>query len=268
MPTRSAPSTRARDGDRTDACATLDRAREDGQLTDAEHAARVAAAMRAATLGDLHRLIEDLQGETDLTEMAPWKSVTVPGRRGRQLGLLTVVVPLIGAVVALTFGIRSCAVADDPRHQFGSAGYLELEGLERIVSIARDQFGTTVLDDLSVYPDYAVYTRVDPARPFLGIDSIYRDGSLEEFGSPTARAASTPTVDIGALELPVVAGVIAGAGASLNLTQVDTVYLLVRDYGSGPEVSVFANNEFGESGHLTLDLDGNFTSVRPWDPEG
>ncbi|MGF0310583.1 MULTISPECIES: DUF1707 SHOCT-like domain-containing protein [Nocardiaceae] len=267
MPTRSAPSTRARDADRTDACATLDRARDEGQLTDAEHSVRVATALKATTLGDLHQLIEDLQGETDLAEMASWKSVTVPGRRGRRLGLLTVVVPLIGAIVALTFGIRSCAVADDPRHQFGPAGFLELEGLERVVSVAREELGTTVVDDLSVYPDYAIYTHAVRDRPFLYTDSIYRDGSMDDFGTPSTRTPSTLTVDIEMLDLPVVAGVIAGAGVSLNLTRVDTVYLLVRDFGGGPQVSVYASNELGENGYLTTDLDGHFTSVRPFDPE-
>ncbi|WP_283164500.1 DUF1707 domain-containing protein [Rhodococcus sp. 14-2483-1-1] len=249
-------------------CATLDRARDEGQLTDAEHSARVATAVRATTLGDLHRLIEDLQGETDLAEIAPWKSVTVPGRRGRRLGLLTVVVPLIGAIVALTFGIRSCAVADDPRHQFGPAGFLELEGLERVVSVAREELGTTVLDDLSVYPDYAIYTHAVRDRPLLYTDSIYRDGAMDDFGTPSTRTPSTLTVDIGSLNLPVIAGVTAGAGVSLNLTRVDTVYLLVRDFGGGPQVSVYASNELGENGYLTTDLDGHFTSVRPFDPEG
>jgi hypothetical protein len=68
------------------------------------------------------------------------------------------------------------------------------------------------------------------------------------------------------LNLPVIAGALAGAGESLQLSRVDDVYLLVRDFGHGPAVSVYANNEDGESGHLTMDLDGNFTSVRPWNP--
>ncbi|MBX9919785.1 MAG: DUF1707 domain-containing protein, partial [Mycolicibacterium frederiksbergense] len=61
MATRQTAGTRAKDSDRDDTCKVLDSALSEGQLSMEEHRQRVAAATRAATLGDLQSLVSDLQ---------------------------------------------------------------------------------------------------------------------------------------------------------------------------------------------------------------
>lgn len=67
-------ATRAKDSDRQDACRILDDALRDGELSMEEHRERVSAATKAVTLGDLQRLVADLQVESAPAQMPALKS--------------------------------------------------------------------------------------------------------------------------------------------------------------------------------------------------
>lgn len=264
MSRRVAAPVRARDQDRTDTCRALDDGLADGQLTDDEHAARVGAAMRATTLEALHELVDDLQGDNDL------KAVPAPqpvrDRSSVIAGLVAAAVLIAGAA----FAVRSCSGPDAATTPEQAAaekiGYLTPRGLAQVVDATRSEFGDGVVDDLTVYPDYAVVFRPDPEAPRRQL--VYRydeDGFAEP--STSARDPKEPPVDITQIDIAKTSGVIAGAGQSLNLTQIDTIYIVVRHSDDGPELVLHANNDRNESGYLTADLAGNFRSVTRFDPE-
>ncbi|HEY5852800.1 MAG TPA: DUF1707 domain-containing protein [Aldersonia sp.] len=267
MASRYPGSMRARDEDRANTGSTLDEAFAQGQLSAEEHTSRVRSAMSAATLADLHRLIDDLQGETDLAPMR----ASLPQTKGPS-NLIPVLTGLVVLVVAGVLMLRACSGSGSdsdaaPASQFGSAGYLTLAGLTDIVVAMQNEFGDALVDDLSVFPDYAVIDRPDPAAPRRQLSYRFDEDGFHAT-SPTTRDADLVPVDLATVDLTKVAGVVAGAPQSLNLDPVDSLYLSIgSEVGDDPDVSVHASNDLGENGHLTAYLDGTFRAVYPFDPD-
>jgi hypothetical protein len=263
--------TRARDDDRTHTCSTLDAALADGQLAEAEHEQRVRTAMTARTLGELHELIDDLQGDSELAAVRPGLPA-IPGARRRPW--LLIIVPLVVLGVLLAVVVRGCSAdansdsSGASAGDFGPAGYLSQAGLTDVVGAIQDEFGDALVDELTIYPEYAVVFRADPAAPRTQQSIGYNE---DGFGTATDSGNRDPAVapvDLATLDLSKVAGVIAGAPASLGLSQVDTIYAIIRSTDQGPEMSVHASNDLGESGHLTAYPDGRFRTVYPFNPGG
>ncbi|WP_243636712.1 DUF1707 domain-containing protein [Rhodococcus sp. Eu-32] len=268
MPTRLPPSTRARDVDRTDAAATLDEAHADGQLSDAEHAARIDLALEAETLADLHALIEDLQGTTRLTPMSAPIEPAHPVRTARasRTGCLAVAVPAVAAVVALVFGIRSCAADGDPVSTYGDMGYQNPVVVADIARALAEKTGTTVVDSLGLYPGYAIVRMPAPGLPQKQVSYDFRDGELDDFDDTwsSAREANQGQIDLTTLDLPRIAGVVAGAADSLNLSRIDSLNIQIRGTSDGPQVLINADNTDEERGMMYVDPSGNFLYVDPF----
>lgn len=271
MPTRSAPTTRASDVDRSNACATLDEGLADGQLSESEYKARVDLAMEAPTLGDLHSLIEDLQGETELTPMSAGVAISHPivTAKASKFGALAVVLPLVGVLVALGFGVRACAASDDATSALGSANYQNPAVVADVAAAVYDKTGTTVVDMLGLYPDYVVVWMPAPNTARKQVSYTYQDGELEDFDDrfSSTRDADEPQIDLTSVDLTKVAGIIAGAAESLNLSRIDSFNVMFRGMDNGPEVSVTADNTDNESGSLTFDPAGNFLRVTPFETD-
>ncbi|WP_068278854.1 DUF1707 SHOCT-like domain-containing protein [Aldersonia kunmingensis] len=271
MATRLPAGTRARDEDRAHTCSTLDEALANGQLDATEHDQRVRGAMSARTLGDLHELIDDLQADSELAPVRPGMPALPGSRRSPWLSIVVLLL-VIGGVLALL--VRSCGgdsgggvLGSADEQQFGPAGYLSPAGLTDIVTSIRGEFGDALVDDLTVYPEYAVIFRADPRAPRK--QEVYRYDE-KGFGPPSSggtRDPKLPPVDLAAVDMAKVAGLVAGAATSLGLSEIDTIYAIIRSTETGPEVSVHANNELGESGHLSANPDGTFRSVYPFDPD-
>ncbi|WP_072805056.1 DUF1707 SHOCT-like domain-containing protein [Rhodococcoides yunnanense] len=267
MPTRLPPSTRARDKDRTDTCATLDEALADGQLSNGEHAARIDLAMEAGTLSDLHALIEDLQNESALAPMSESIELAHPlsTARSSKLGFFAVTVPLVAALIALTFGIRSCSADDDdPVSRYGESGYLNPAALSEIFDAFRAQTGSSMVDRVVVYPNNVSVDVPAAGAPQKQISFDYRDGEFAERDWSTSRTAGIVQVDLGAIDLQKVGGIVAGAPTSLNVDPVETLYLSIDADENGTSISMYASNDDQESGYLTFDADGEFLSASPF----
>ncbi|OZC59702.1 hypothetical protein CH304_09815 [Rhodococcus sp. 15-649-1-2] len=267
MPTRLPPSTRARDTDRTQACATLDEARADGQLSEEEHAARIDLAMEAETLADLHSLIEDLQNETDLAPMADPIELVHPVRTARssRLGFFAVAIPLVAAAAAITFGVRSCAAEGDPVATYGEMGYQNPAIVADIAAALQARTGTTVVDSLGLYESYAILRMPAPGAPQKQVTYDFRDGVLEfDEDWSTSRRADQQQIDLATVDLPKLAAVVAGAAASLNLSRIDSLNIQMRGESDGPEVLISADNTDEESGTMSVDPAGNFLYVTPF----
>ncbi|MGD9525928.1 DUF1707 SHOCT-like domain-containing protein [Pseudonocardia sp.] len=262
--------TRARDADRSSVCSALDAAFADGQLDGAEHRERTAAALRARTLGELRGLVEDLQVTPQVT-----RRVAEPARpRGRAR--------LVGAVLSVLllaagFGIGRATAPDateagtvgsgeasgtTPR-VVGLAGLHTPEGFTRFLADVQEQLGTTRVAQATVYPGYAVITTAVPGRPGRAQTYQYR-GGLDGPSEGGTRDADQPLVDLAAFDPAVVLPLVAGAPESLKVGEATSTYLIFDDDGDGPQVAVYASNDYHESGYLEARPDGSIVSVHPY----
>src|ERR1700742_1608554 len=88
-------ATRAKDTDRQEACAVLDNALGDGELSGEEHRERVSRATNAVTLGDLKVLVSDLQGNNTPARLRTAKSNALPKVGGRGIAIAALVVSVL-----------------------------------------------------------------------------------------------------------------------------------------------------------------------------
>ncbi|MGV8873377.1 MAG: DUF1707 SHOCT-like domain-containing protein [Rhodococcus sp. (in: high G+C Gram-positive bacteria)] len=266
MPTRLPPTTRARDVDRSDTCTTLDEALADRQLSDFEHAARIALAKEAETISDLHTLIEDLQNDTALAPMANPVEPAHPiaTAKGSRVGFMSVAVPAVAALVALTFGIRACSAPEGP--DSGGAGYQNPAVIVDIVDALQQKIGTSVVDRLGLYDDYAVMWAPAPGLPQKQVLYTYRDGVIEDNDDAfsSTREFDEPQIDLATIDLTKAAGIIAGARESLNMSRIDSYDLSFSGSDNGPQIYLTAQNTDKESGNLAFDPAGNFLRVTPY----
>ena len=246
-------------------CKTLDEALAEGQLTTAEHESRVSAAMHAKTVAELRHLVADLQSVNPPPTQHVVASPSTTAFR--------IVVPSVATILVLILLIalagRLVGSGDDdavaePDAPAEQNKFLSLPGLREVVAAVAAELGTTQVDDLTVYDDYAVVFIPDPQAPRMRL-SYYYNG---EFRAPSQAGTRSyeDTIDIATVDLARVAGALAGAAESLNLTRIDTLYVIFRNLDGEPEVLIHANNELGESGHTSLTPEGEFTGTYPFDP--
>jgi hypothetical protein len=276
VPTAQSPTTRARDLDRSALCAVLDTAYADGQLDAAEHGARTTAAMAATTLGDLRALADDLQVEHALPPLRVPRPAGGPSR-GRRIttGLVATLAFLgVGFGIGYASGSSSASPSAPGTATAGSGddvapvvvaqqGLHTRAGFTALVAATRARFGSTMVAEAVVYPDYAVITLPVPGAPARAQSFSYRGGFAEPSNAGT-RAASDPLVDLGAVQVDPVLGLVAGAGESLAVPDPTSRYMIIRPEDGGPTVSIYASNEFSESGFVEARPDGSVIAVHPY----
>jgi Domain of unknown function (DUF1707) len=265
-------ATRAKDNDRQEACRLLDNALSDGELSNEEHRQRVRSATNAITLGDLHALVSDLQG--DSTALRPAKSAA--GRRPLGLALAAFVVSvLLGVGIGwglygntkspLDFTTDPGAKPDGiapvvltPPLQLHSLG-----GLTGLIEQTRKRFGDVIGYRLLVYPTYAAIDRVDPTddRRVLAYD--YRGG----WGDPTSSAKNASdgvvAVDLSKFDPTAVVGILRGAPQTLRIkpTDVKNTYLIIEPAKDPTTpgaltLSVYVSSDYG-GGNIEFAGDGS-----------
>ena len=249
---------RANDNDRADTARRLDEAYADGQLSPGEHEERLTTALHATTLGQLAALTVDLQSGTVLPSMTKT-------RPRKQNNIVRLFVPALATLLVMGLLIWLAGGRNESDDQANTASeqysYLSPRGLAEVVAAIRTKFGAALVDDLTLYPGYAVVYRAADDAPLQQL-SYYYDG---EFREPTDSGTrkDVPMIDLKTLDIMTIASVIAGAGTSLNLSRVDMSYLIVRGDDDGPEVLIFASNDKKESGHLEVDIHGAILAVYP-----
>jgi hypothetical protein len=257
-------------------CGLLDTAYADGQLDAEEYRSRTGAATAAKTLGELRELVEDLQLEKpmpELRERAPQR----PVRRGRRVAATIAALVLLGA----GFGMGRLTASASPPGADGTgvvaggvaAAPIVVEptalhtpaGLRAFIDGVRAEFGTTQVVDLTLYPDYASLEMPVPGAPARAQSYTYRGGFDDP--SDTSRQPDMPLVDLAAIDVDKILGLLTGAGESLNVQNPTTQYLTVRDTGGGPEIAIHADNkDTGASGYLEAKPDGTILTLRPYAP--
>lgn len=270
-------ATRAKDSDRQDTCRILDDALRDGELSMEEHRERVSAATKAVTLGDLQRLVADLQVESAPAQMPALKSRA----KRTELGLLAaafVASVLLGVGIGwgvygntrspLDFtsdpGAKPDGIAPvvlTPPRQLHSLG-----GLTGLLEQTRKRFGDTMGYRLVIYPEYASLDRVDPADDRRVLAYTYRGG----WGDATSSAksiADVSVVDLSKFDAKTAVGIMRGAPETLGLKQSDvkSMYLIVEPAKdpttpAALSLSLYVSSDYG-GGYLVFAGDGTIKHV-------
>lgn len=269
-------ATRAKDSDRQDACRILDDALRDGELSMEEHRERVSAATKAVTLGDLQRLVADLQvertrtnaraqiaGETHRVGLAG-RCVCRIGAAGRRHRLGRVRQHPLSA--GLHLGSRSKARRDRPRGADPAQAAAFLGGLTGLLEQTRKRFGDTMGYRLVIYPEYASLDRVDPADDRRVLAYTYRGG----WGDATSSAksiADVSVVDLSKFDAKTAVGIMRGAPETLGLKQSDvkSMYLIVEPAKdpttpAALSLSLYVSSDYG-GGYLVFAGDGTIKHV-------
>lgn len=250
-----APRLRARNSDRAGVRELLDTAYTEGQLSADEHRQRAEAAERARTLADLDRLVRDLQVRGSMRDRLP-----VPAAEHTRrwiAGLAVAAIVVAGGVVASR--ITDSATAADARPD----SPLSAAGLARIVADLHAEYGDATVDDMTVHADYAVIERAEPGAPGLSRNLRYEDG-LDDNGTSPGRTPGTVPVDLDALDVRAVSGLLLGAPQSLRVITPDSTFVTIKAEDHGPAVTIHLSDQrAGRSGYMTVGLDGEIVSVYP-----
>lgn len=229
------------------------------------------------TLGDLQRLVADLQVESAPAQMPALKSRA----KRTELGLLAaafVASVLLGVGIGwgvygntrspLDFtsdpGAKPDGIAPvvlTPPRQLHSLG-----GLTGLLEQTRKRFGDTMGYRLVIYPEYASLDRVDPADDRRVLAYTYRGG----WGDATSSAksiADVSVVDLSKFDAKTAVGIMRGAPETLGLKQSDvkSMYLIV-DPAKDPttpaalSLSLYVSSDYG-GGYLVFAGDGTIKHV-------
>ena len=291
----STPDRRARDKDRDAAIEIVEAAWSEGQIVDADRDHRVEALLRAETLAEIQMLTHDLQlpgspvavatespyGEPPVVTSGapdyatPQQVTTKSGRRsgGVALIVLVVVIAVVGGViaglVAVVQGVDSTleAVASseaplpgEPAEEgvntLSRDGYAELlDDLETVV-------GSTEAFEAVLYPGYAVVS--------LPVDGTsqresrwYWNGELDDLDS--RGTASYQRFDLTEVDMDVVIRLVKRVRGMVE--EPTSFYAILRapDEPGGQAISVYASNEYSESGYLLATAEGKvlYNSAKP-----
>ncbi len=250
-----------------------------------EHRTRVATATKAATLGDLQALVDDLQTENAPVQMPNLKKpsrLTARGAVGGGLGMrvaVAAVLVVLGIAIGwglygnttspLSFTSDPGAKSDGipakvitPPKQLQSLG-----GLNGLLEQMRQRFGDTMGYSLTVYPEYAVLSRADPTDERRKLSYTYRGGFDDP--STSAKDADDVLVDLGAFDVETTVGILRGVAETVGLqakdVKPDSTYLSIdptRDPVTPGALSLRASvsSDFG-SGAVTFAGDGTIKRI-------
>ncbi|MFE3441554.1 DUF1707 domain-containing protein [Nocardia sp. NPDC059180] len=255
---------RARDSDRVEACGVFDAALADGQLTGPEHTARTSAATRAVSIAELDELVADLQPQADQG-----------GSPDRRAGSWNWRIPaaVVAAAVAIGAGAGALSRLDAdlpalPASQERSAGpnLTAMAGITHFIEAYRAEFGDTIADHVTFFDDHVSFERFDPATRQL-ISYTYREGEFDSWQSRGDRKPDKPTFDMAEIDIPLIAGLLAGAKQTVHAEggTMEHIDLELRRDGPGPARPVvgFVLSHPTKSGYgrLTVGFDGEVIEV-------
>jgi hypothetical protein len=277
--------TRAKDTDRNNTCQVLDSALSDGQLSMEEHRTRVATATKAATLGDLQALVDDLQTENAPVQMPNLKKpsrLTAGGAGGGGFGMRVAVAGVLVVLgIAIGWGLYGnttspLSFASDPGAKSDGIPakvitppkqLQSLGGLNGLLEQMRQRFGDTMGYSLTIYPEYAVLSRADPTDERRKLSYTYRGGFDDP--STSAKDADDVLVDLGAFNVETTVGILRGVAETVGLQEKDvkpdSTYLSIdpaRDPVTPGALSLRASvsSDFG-SGAVTFAGDGTIKRI-------
>ncbi|MQY24050.1 DUF1707 SHOCT-like domain-containing protein [Nocardia macrotermitis] len=242
---------RVRDSDRVDACAVLDAACGDGQLTELEHAERTRIAMRAGTFAQLDAVLDDLQIPANLVDRpATSRAHRRPARRWLRAGAFVAAVALIGMLCGWV------SSDDGPVASHRTPDMTTAAGLESFLTTYRAHFGDLLADEVVLHPDTASIERPAAGDPSKSERTWYRDKFSS--GSTTSRKPDLQPLDLGKLDLAKLAALLAGAAQSVGAPGNPISHIIIDRSGisrdAPPAVSIYVGGAV--SGYLMVDFTG------------
>ncbi len=285
MANRQTSTTRAKDSDRADTCKILDSALGEGQLSMEEHRQRVSAATNATTLGELARLVDDLQNSNAPVQLPTLKSPRLSRGPGWGLRLATAAV-LVVLGIAIGWGLygntpsplnfqsdpgaKSDGIAPQvltPPRQLQSLG-----GFTGLFEQMRKKFGNTLGYELDIREDWASLYRPDPLDNRRKVDYDYRGGWGDIDGSPSTVDSDDKLVDLAKFDYEKTLGIMRGAPETVGMKRADVTDTWLRitasEDPSTPEtvnIEIIVNSDFG-LGRIELYPDGTTKAIWPVNP--
>ena len=257
---------RATDQDRDKAVEAIEEAYAKGQLNGAERELRTQKALQATTLPELATLVSDLQPTLNL--LAPKGSRNI-APVVLSLVAVSVVVAVVGILVALIAG--NAAESDETLPPDATAfpsvatsrsavkevrgSLLSEKGFTGLVDQLEAKFGSSIVDDAVVYPEYASFTVPLKSNNRHTQRWSYRKGFT---GTPSQgnRRADDPLIDLGRVDVKALMKAIRQSKTNLGVQDVSSTYLIFDERNDQPAMSVYVSNDYHDTGYISLALDG------------
>ncbi len=260
---------RARDEDRDLTCRALDTALADGQLSTEEHRTLTELTAEAKTLGDLAALTEDLQRPAP----APIDPRSRVRPRAARFAGAMVVVAVLAAVGGYQLTHRSAPPAPVAAPAAKAVQPLVIEtpdlttaaGFDNFRGRYRAKFGDTVVDEVSLFPEYASIERTTVAQPNRVVGYDYRGGFLAT-SAVTTREKDKPILDLATVNVSALSDLL-NRSVSMTKVQGGSVSHINMDIDSitdVPTIDIYVSNEFSESGYLEATPAGQLIRVSPF----
>ena len=258
---------RASDAERDACIEMLEKAYAEGRLNDIERQHRIDSALAAITQDDLARLTRDLGPRpttarpTTGTATASVNPAAVKVVVGFVIGLV-----VLGIAVPLLMHSGGTSTPSMPMGQPNSTPPpLQLhtaDGFAKFKDIMGDKFGSTEVTTLVLYPDYASVT-----VPVAGSESRLETWSFRgQFGDEPMSLSSRSSfdsgnnIDISDIDVPVMLSHLKESPRALNVEDVKSTYIVIDSHhDEDPGYSIYASNEYSESGYWRFTLDGKET---------
>ncbi|WP_280434662.1 serine/threonine-protein kinase [Nocardia carnea] len=159
------------------------------------------------------------------------------------------------------------AVAETGPETAALPNLVTADGMAYFIDHYRREFGDTVIDTATVYPDFLLVQRLDKGSP----RNFRFDGDgFDELGGPVPSWAKGRTIDLADIDLKTLAAVLAGAPASVRLDQGAVEHLgigfeLIAPADAGPVIDIYVEDPAGGTGHLSVSFAGEPLQVFPAD---
>ena len=287
------PEMRARDVDRARTVEMLEAAYVDGQVDSEEREARVSAAMGARTLGDLDRLVADLQSDSPVrqppSDVGPWlwrvgvgvaavllvavgwRIVAGGSDDATSTASGSATQPAAGAVETSEQGVLWSDVKKSLAPLSTSQEWVQVAGIGRwnasmsdithLIDAYRERNGGYIAG-ASFYPEYgSIEQPLKGSLPGKRTWSFYpHDPVLRSSSATTVSARDMTLIDLDDLDLDRLSANLDHALADLNVEDAQLSYISVSVSSGAPGVNIYVENKYSERAYLNTTTSGEITS--------
>lgn len=265
---------RATDQDRDRAVETIEDAYAKGQLNDDERELRTQKALQATTVYELQTLVSDLAPVPNviqtLSSPNPFRFLAPLFQAKRFIPIVaTVFAGIIAFFVFVIAGVsgRSSDLISDSVPDFDNPfpqeqpvdklerNLLTEKGFTDFVMKVKAKFGTAVVEDAVIYPEYAYFAIPLRSNPRHTERWSYR-GSFEGTPSQGNRTNDDPLIDLGKVDVKGLIKAVRESKTSLGVPDVNTTYVIFDDREGQPAMSVYVMNSYNDVGYVSLSLSG------------
>lgn len=157
------------------------------------------------------------------------------------------------------------AVAEAEPESAPLPNLLTTAGLASFIDSYRREFGDTIIDTATIYPDFLLVQRLDQGSPRNFRFDVEGFGELS---GPVPSWAKGRPIDLADIDLKTLSAVLAGAPASVRLDQgavehLGIGYELIAPADAGPVIDIYVEDPAGRTGHLSVSFAGAPLKVFP-----